>query len=131
MDDFSTFASGSSRASSHRQPSATFVSPISHSSRLERIRRTQRAVESLEARRRRSLGLLPGETGSQSTSATPSPGKRRKIEHYHAQIEMAPLELELAYCDGGRWKETNVRPESVLYENDEGAFFLFRHDLGI
>jgi len=29
------------------------------------------------------------------------------------------LELELAYWDGGTYKKTDTRPESVLYENDE------------
>ncbi|RPB26771.1 hypothetical protein L211DRAFT_652205 [Terfezia boudieri ATCC MYA-4762] len=32
---------------------------------------------------------------------------------------MAQLELELAYCDGGKHKEANTRPEAVLYENEE------------
>jgi len=51
-----------------------------------------------------------------------SPGKRRKIEQHQAQIDMAQLELELAYCDGGEHKEANTRPEAVLYENEEGEF---------
>ena len=60
------------------------------------------------------------ESRSEVSSATGSPGKRRKIEQHQAQVDMAQLELELAYCDGGTYKKTDTRPESVLYENDEG-----------
>ncbi|KAF8463590.1 hypothetical protein BDZ91DRAFT_850024 [Kalaharituber pfeilii] len=119
MDDFNQ-GSSSSRNTTHRPN--TFPSQLSHSARLDRIRRTLRARtnESLGSRRRRPLGTLPDDTGSQSPSATASPGKRRKLEQYPAQIEMAPLELELAYCDGGKYKTTtDTRPESVLYENED------------
>lgn len=60
------------------------------------------------------------ESRSEVLSTTGSPGKRRKIEQHQAQVDMAQLELELAYCDGGTYKKTDTRPESVLYENDEG-----------
>lgn len=123
MDEFnnSLNSTGSSSRSSSNS-SRNHSSQLSHQTRLERIRRTIRArtSESLDARRRRSLGLLPGEDiESESSSATASPGKRRKIEQHQAQIYMAQLELELAYCDGGKHKEANTRPEAVLYENEE------------
>ena len=130
MDEFNNslnHGTGSSPRSSSNSPRNHFPQ-LSHQARLERIRRTIRArtSEPLEARRRRSLGLLPGEDiGSESSSATASPGKRRKIEQYQAQIDMAQLELELAYCDGGEHREANTRPEVVLYENEEGEFAAF------
>ncbi|KAF8428682.1 hypothetical protein EV426DRAFT_571298 [Tirmania nivea] len=124
MDEFNhslNHGTGSSPRSSSNSSRSHF-SQLSRQARLERIRRTIRArtSDSLEARRRRSLGLLPGENiGGESSSATASPGKRRKIEQHQAQIDMAQLELELAYCDGGKHKEANTRPEAVLYENEE------------
>lgn len=127
MDEFNNsvnHGTGSSSSSTNNS-SRNHFSQLSHQARLERIRRTIRArtSEPLGARRRSSLGPLPGEDiGSGGTSAMASPGKRRKIEQHQAQIDMAQLELELAYCDGGEHKEANTRPEAVLYENEEGEF---------
>lgn len=127
MDDFNnslnhgaSHGTGPSRNGPTRNP---FVSQLTHPARLERLRRTVRArtSEALEARRRRPRSVLAGEDSrSESSSATASPGKRRKIEQHPAQIHMAQLDLELAYCDGGKYKKTNTKPESVLNENDEG-----------
>lgn len=83
----------------------------------------------VDARRRALAGLLSdeqpapggGSASTQTTTASASPVKRRKIEQHHAQVEMAQLDLELAYCDGGKYKETSTRPESVLYQNDDGT----------
>ena len=124
MDEFNNSLNHGTGSSS-RSSSNSSRNHSSHQTRLERIRRTirARASESLDARRRRSQGLLPGEDiESESSSATASPGKRRKIEQHQAQIDMAQLELELAYCDGGKHKEAHTRPDAVLYENEEGEF---------
>ena len=127
MDEVNNSLNHGTRSSSRSNSNSSRNHPPQQA-RLERIRRTIRArtSESLEARRRRSLGLLPAEDiESESSSATASPGKRRKIEQHQAQIDMAQLELELAYCDGGKHEEANTRPEAVLYENEEGELAIF------
>ncbi|KAI5806539.1 hypothetical protein DFH27DRAFT_548602 [Peziza echinospora] len=117
MDDHNT-SSNTSR-SLLRPP--TFTSSALHSTRSGNIRRRHMARNgySLEARRRRSSGLMSGEGGNSDTSAGPSPGKRRKLEPQYAQSEIAPIDLKLLSCDGGKYKTTTAKPSSVLQQNNE------------
>lgn len=125
MDDFNNSLNQPAGARSISNTSrSTFDPQISQSLRLDRLRHSLRARANVAARRRRlglGLGLVQNreELRSENPPVAASPGKRRKIEQHQAQIEMAQLELELAFCDGGKHKATNTRPESVLYENSD------------